>query len=133
MLFTSTGRHSRCALVTGVQTCALPIYTLYISGIAASRDPATRKFPPEQGILLSYAHSIPIGNKSMATLRQTFLGQGLFLEHCTCFVKKKTTTIYAVVNEAMVVFSYLIKGSATLIWSPGSASDRKSTRLNSSH
>src|SRR3546814_7545693 len=26
--FSSRGRHTRCALVTGVQTCALPIYTL---------------------------------------------------------------------------------------------------------
>src|SRR3546814_18153637 len=27
--FSSRGRHTRCALVTGVQTCALPIYVLY--------------------------------------------------------------------------------------------------------
>src|SRR3546814_6013337 len=27
-VFSSRRRHTRCALVTGVQTCALPIYTL---------------------------------------------------------------------------------------------------------
>src|SRR3546814_19970327 len=27
--FSSRRRHTRCALVTGVQTCALPIYTFY--------------------------------------------------------------------------------------------------------
>src|SRR3546814_4995713 len=27
--FSSRRRHTRCALVTGVQTCALPIYLLY--------------------------------------------------------------------------------------------------------
>src|SRR3546814_1530031 len=29
--FSSRRRHTRCALVTGVQTCALPIYSLQIS------------------------------------------------------------------------------------------------------
>src|SRR3546814_14927870 len=29
VFFTSRRRHTRCALVTGVQTCALPIYTRY--------------------------------------------------------------------------------------------------------
>src|SRR3546814_8381983 len=29
--FSSRRRHTRCALVTGVQTCALPIYPLYWS------------------------------------------------------------------------------------------------------
>src|SRR3546814_11118718 len=28
VFFSSRRRHTRCALVTGVQTCALPIYTL---------------------------------------------------------------------------------------------------------
>src|SRR3546814_12528747 len=32
--FSSRRRHTRCALVTGVQTCALPIYTLLVvSGV----------------------------------------------------------------------------------------------------
>src|SRR3546814_9576622 len=29
--FSSRRRHTRCALVTGVQTCALPIYTLRLT------------------------------------------------------------------------------------------------------
>src|SRR3546814_3357547 len=29
--FSSRRRHTRCALVTGVQTCALPIWTLFVS------------------------------------------------------------------------------------------------------
>src|SRR3546814_9416125 len=28
LCFSSRGRHTRCALVTGVQTCALPIYAM---------------------------------------------------------------------------------------------------------
>src|SRR3546814_7275401 len=31
--FSSRRRHTRCALVTGVQTCALPIYSLYRHGV----------------------------------------------------------------------------------------------------
>src|SRR3546814_12274979 len=36
--FSSRRRHTRCALVTGVQTCALPIYTreIYPNGISTS-------------------------------------------------------------------------------------------------
>src|SRR3546814_3100765 len=37
--FTSRRRHTRCALVTGVQTCALPIYDGWIIG----DDTATRR------------------------------------------------------------------------------------------
>src|SRR3546814_8390596 len=36
--FSSRRRHTRCALVTGVQTCALPIYP--------RRPPARRRCPP---------------------------------------------------------------------------------------
>src|SRR3546814_5622680 len=35
LLFSSIRRHTRCALVTGVQTCALPIFVFFI-GIGAS-------------------------------------------------------------------------------------------------
>src|SRR3546814_15145747 len=35
--FSSRRRHTRCALVTGVQTCALPIYTVrYAAGVTAN-------------------------------------------------------------------------------------------------
>src|SRR3546814_5867836 len=36
--FSSRRRHTRCALVTGVQTCALPISA---TGVAFTRDPST--------------------------------------------------------------------------------------------
>src|SRR3546814_4133962 len=38
--FSSRRRHTRCALVTGVQTCALPIS-------AIPRRPSLRQFPPQ--------------------------------------------------------------------------------------
>src|SRR3546814_9806005 len=38
--FSSRRRHTRCALVTGVQTCALPIYFEALDYIAANKDKA---------------------------------------------------------------------------------------------
>src|SRR3546814_3256857 len=40
--FPSRRRHTRCALVTGVQTCALPISP---AGIAEARADVARRFP----------------------------------------------------------------------------------------
>src|SRR3546814_1355373 len=39
--FSSRRRHTRCALVTGVQTCALPIYTPISAEIAPALGGAT--------------------------------------------------------------------------------------------
>src|SRR3546814_5177977 len=36
-IFSSRRRHTRCALVTGVQTCALPICILTLIGVGADR------------------------------------------------------------------------------------------------
>src|SRR3546814_8172346 len=36
--FSSRRRHTRCALVTGVQTCALPIYIVSIEEAVAPRE-----------------------------------------------------------------------------------------------
>src|SRR3546814_2269381 len=44
--FSSRRRHTRCALVTGVQTCALPISDLIAYGDGLLVDPATQ-FRPE--------------------------------------------------------------------------------------
>src|SRR3546814_2546999 len=35
--FSSRRRHTRCALVTGVQTCALPIYSTYVGNVCINR------------------------------------------------------------------------------------------------
>src|SRR3546814_8429596 len=44
LFFSSRGRHTRCALVTGVQTCALPILydvgVVELAGLAQRRDHA---------------------------------------------------------------------------------------------
>src|SRR3546814_2169530 len=47
--FSSRRRHTRCALVTGVQTCALPIFWGYRPSVKAEADipvAATFRLPP---------------------------------------------------------------------------------------
>src|SRR3546814_12391538 len=62
--FSSRRRHTRCALVTGVQTCALPIFMLRESEMARrrllTRDERRRLFDPpsdEAGIIGNYTLS----------------------------------------------------------------------------
>src|SRR3546814_7446977 len=47
--FSSRRRHTRCALVTGVQTCALPIYLFKLLVAALRRDPARTTIVSELG------------------------------------------------------------------------------------
>src|SRR3546814_1165690 len=39
VFFSSRRRHTRCALVTGVQTCALPIFSVSLPVVAKPDDP----------------------------------------------------------------------------------------------
>src|SRR3546814_2348295 len=43
--FSSRRRHTRCALVTGVQTCALPICTSWVSATPPINEPARTRRP----------------------------------------------------------------------------------------
>src|SRR3546814_3516777 len=53
--FSSRRRHTRCALVTGVQTCALPIY----------HPPADRALQPPQREERREAPAIALGNRAL--------------------------------------------------------------------
>src|SRR3546814_7503447 len=50
-LFSSRRRHTRCALVTGVQTCALPISVVILAGALAALQLAN-KLPPVTALML---------------------------------------------------------------------------------
>src|SRR3546814_9819031 len=56
VFFSSRRRHTRCALVTGVQTCALPIYAQVMPRGPLTLDPATA--------VLHYAQEIFEGLKA---------------------------------------------------------------------
>src|SRR3546814_2510452 len=67
--FSSRRRHTRCALVTGVQTCALPISSAIddVSSAAADAEESTSNDPGAQDLTEANAH----GSKSMDTRTQT--------------------------------------------------------------
>src|SRR3546814_4979022 len=58
-LFSSRRRHTRCALVTGVQTCALPISLVGL--FEALEALATAGFQPKRGIYLVSGHDEEAG------------------------------------------------------------------------
>src|SRR3546814_1659527 len=77
VLFSSRRRHTRCALVTGVQTCALPIYPLavaasqYTDPYVVSRLPVTLRnsvLPLSPLIFPQPSSSISSHRKSAAQL-----------------------------------------------------------------
>src|SRR3546814_7925476 len=86
--FSSRRRHTRCALVTGVQTCALPIYALYGTDAIAETDGAERAggYTPVRGA------------KVIAFARQ-------FLDDSIALAQGSHTeaTAYAVVNGKLQV------------------------------
>src|SRR3546814_3089046 len=67
--FSSKRRHTRCALVTGVQTCALPIY---VDGCANRRRDLQGSLPPH----------FPVPHPVLQ--RQAAAGRGNGVEACLC-------------------------------------------------
>src|SRR3546814_9283863 len=76
--FSSRRRHTRCALVTGVQTCALPIYSQRtIEGtdllVAAGRTPNTQGMGLEEaGIELTDRGYIRVNDRLETTAPSTW-------------------------------------------------------------
>src|SRR3546814_7284971 len=121
--FSSRRRHTSCALVTGVQTCALPIWTLHAAtkpmahriwllkpcapGVSPSAETAALQAPAKRskdgllGVGLIMAVLLMLRSRSVAGVALAWLG-----------------------GEVLVVLACL---AAMLL------RDRKSTRLNSSH
>src|SRR3546814_5366902 len=62
-LFSSRRRHTSCALVTGVHTCALPIYPQMIGN-------ARHRMQTCIGFMISPRGDMPVGNECEACVRQ---------------------------------------------------------------
>src|SRR3546814_10349758 len=129
--FSSRRRHTRCALVTGVQTCALPIYpkgvlyshrSIVLHGMAAGLSSAFG-FSAFDVIMpcSSMYHATAWGLPFTAA----FNGCKLVLP-CD---RMDGASLADLINEEGVTFS----GGVPTIWTMYLAQDRKSTRLNSSH
>src|SRR3546814_6592268 len=79
--FSSRRRHTRCALVTGVQTCALPIYRAVIGvflgnqvslfpciGDAINERPPVQS-PPRRGFVRRRSEERRVGKECVSTCR----------------------------------------------------------------
>src|SRR3546814_2042108 len=110
--FSSRRRHTRCALVTGVQTCALPILSL--EGI---RDFSVIATAPQKRLAIKTF----VRREDNGTIREALLrelkrgGQVYFLHNEVDTIHNRRARLEELVPEARI------------------AVDRKSTRLNSSH
>src|SRR3546814_4286046 len=130
--FSSRRRHTRCALVTGVQTCALPISQL----LAAQRKAAW------SDIARRIAHEIknPLTPIQLAAerLKRKYVGQITSdretFQVCTDTIVRHVGDIGRMVDE----FSAFARMPAPVMRKENVAklidqADRKSTRLNPSH
>src|SRR3546814_9194373 len=109
--FSSRRRHTRCALVTGVQTCALPIYLQWIEAQKLSRSEICMFF----GVPPSMIGDNSGSDSNWGTgLQQKADGFGAYTldDHLVMWEEE----IGAMIADPKVY-----------------ARDRKSTRLNSSH
>src|SRR3546814_10083982 len=127
--FSSRRRHTRCALVTGVQTCALPIFNIYKElqsdlGIA----------PPRHGFLEHWARQGVLLLNSVLTVE---MGQAA--SHQGKGWEQFTDAVIAQINAQArpVVFllwgNYAQRKAAFVDTDRHLVLDRKSTSLNSSH
>src|SRR3546814_6844169 len=119
LFFSSIRRHTRCALVTGVQTCALPIYLYRPARIA---------------IEIAYPFILAF---DVARASRPFARGGLFVVSKTAYVSHMLllrSLRKQLLNGGFASISPIYTedvGSSSL--SSPTISDRKSTRLNSSH
>src|SRR3546814_10229765 len=120
--FSSRRRHTSCALVTGVQTCALPISRL---------DTAINPFV---GVLMSMLETLPLMMLGMALFRNGFLtGAWAAADYRRTAWRWLPPGVLLTLLVGWLQwrsgFDYLVAVNAFMGW----AGDRKSTRLNSSH
>src|SRR3546814_10014830 len=129
--FSSRRRHTRCALVTGVQTCALPICSAAAAGATAvviPKDKAVQVNATVRKTSAGAADSVPV-------VRVTNLSRTLRE------VQKLGVWIYGLAGDATAsLYALDLSGNVALVLG-GEADglrrltreDRKSTRLNSSN
>src|SRR3546814_1676832 len=121
--FSSRRRHTRCALVTGVQTCALPIFRI---GHDLDREDPAWKGPLSDSLEEVAAVEVSVGSSH---------GGGLVVgeeRHALLGVE----VIFYTEFLASGVHPHIRMRTVAVHVAPGTrqaALDRKSTRLNSSH
>src|SRR3546814_7217489 len=119
--FSSRRRHTRCALVTGVQTCALPIFSREAAMRLNVFNPYTYTLETIIQAGLSNMRVMSVDVRTNEDLRPSRLVKSI-----SSYVRRSLVTIFRVFVTYRPLFFFF--WLATLL-----ALDRKSTRLNSSH
>src|SRR3546814_3825614 len=93
--FSSRRRHTRCALVTGVQTCALPIYKLHLPMLTHVNGEWFGA--PEAGVDMQFDFSQLVAHvaRTRPLVAGTIVGSGTIANEDTslgasCFAEKRT-------------------------------------------
>src|SRR3546814_8130293 len=117
--FSSRRRHTSCALVTGVQTCALPIYPLeqLLSVIHADRQRSTIKL--DKATPSSEIHGNLPADEGQHTTHYSIVD-----------AKGNAVSVTYTINY---LFGVAKMAGDTGFFLNNEMEDRKSTRLNSSH
>src|SRR3546814_1631533 len=125
--FSSRRRHTRCALVTGVQTCALPISTF--SWCAKEPERGTAAFPSggitREGATMAAPLTATAINCSLSTGGRESSTDAMLAVLADHFKEQGVT-----VADPIRIAAHDIKWG---VKSDEGEGDRKSTRLNSSH
>src|SRR3546814_1553167 len=133
VFFSSRRRHTRCALVTGVQTCALPIST--DDNQTHYRKPELDEAAPTvpEGDFVATADApmyyVSIDGSGKLAWQQNFVDYGGLESPVIEVITGKVGNAYKDFLRRMNI-SYIIAGRDRI---DNALADRKSTRLNSSH
>src|SRR3546814_9221806 len=111
--FSSRRRHTRCALVTGVQTCALPIYLTMVAGLIGEDE---------------LTDGLMFDGSSIAGWKA--------INESDMILMPDLDAVYTDPFSAtpmLIVFCDVVEPATGEGYSRDPRTDRKSTRLNSSH
>src|SRR3546814_9413484 len=134
--FCSRRRHTRCALVTGVQTCALPISPCIGPTLAAIILMSWNLGDPARAGLLGLAYSLGLGIPFLILAA----GWG-WASRSVAFLRRHIRALNIIGGAMLIALGLLM---VTGLWTALMSQlqqvvinvplpDRKSTRLNSSH
>src|SRR3546814_10079671 len=134
--FSSRRRHTRCALVTGVQTCALPI--------SPSSNSMMARVLYRLGLLFDQDEYSRISRRLLGNIMNQMKGYGSAWSNWAILLQQEVAGVYEVaitapsasgseldklrreLDQAYVPNKIVLGGASGTL-------DRKSTRLNSSH
>src|SRR3546814_9365850 len=107
--FSSRRRHTRCALVTGVQTCALPIYNIPLFGARKNRREAIAYPHPLLEGILAETYGIFVYQEQVMQAAQILAGYSLggadLLPRAMGRSEEHTSELQSLMRNSSAVFS----------------------------